>query len=250
MLADVFAGCGGVAQRSRRVGVAAFEVDVKHGEHHDLLIRKNQQALLRGMRRGNIRALMIATPCTSFSRARRGRPPPLRDRAHPWGFRCVSEKDAERIRVGNAMARFSARLAREASARGIPWIIENPQTSMLWTLPPFERLRASRKVVEVNTHFCQFGKPWRKATKLLCGSCSPDLARALERRCHGRGLCSRTGRPHQQLSGVAPCGRFWTLIAQPYPAALCRGLVSVLLSSSSESTGHHVSSGNFQQGTG
>ena len=127
------------------------------------------------------------------------------------------------------MARFTARLAREALAAGIPFIIENPQTSMLWSLPPFRRLLLDPRVATVDTHFCQFGKPWRKATKLMTGHCEPELVSSLSRKRSGKKVCSRTGAPHIQLSGTAPDGRFWTLVAQPYPTQLCEVMARALL---------------------
>ena len=39
-------------------------------------------------------------------------------------------------------------------------------------------------------------------------------------------MCSRTHRPHQLLQGIQPStGRFYTIVAEPYPRALCRRLV-------------------------
>ena len=44
--------------------------------------------------------------------------------------------------------------------------------------------------------------------------------------CTGHGTCSRTHRPHQHLQGIQPSmGRFYTIVAEPYPRALCRRLV-------------------------
>ena len=46
------------------------------------------------------------------------------------------------------------------------------------------------------------------------------------RGCKGHGACTRTHRPHQLLQGIQPStGRFYTIVAEPYPRALCRRLV-------------------------
>eukprot|EP00972_Heterocapsa_arctica_P097940 14450485-Heterocapsa_arctica.AAC.1 len=70
------------------------------------------------------------------------------------------------------------------------------------------------------TEFCMYGKPWRKSTRLI--GFNLDLSPLEHYRCIGaaRGLCKRTGKPHQVLSGSHQ-GTFWTLIAQPCPRKFC-----------------------------
>ena len=60
---------------------------------------------------------------------------------------------------------------------------------------------------------------------------SQDLHR-LQRLCTGRGLCSRTRKPHFKLTGSNHQGIPWTRVAQPYPSGLCRDLASSLTSPS------------------
>ena len=138
-------------------------------------------------------------------------------------------KDQERVRVGNKLARFSFKIFDLCRRLGKPCILENPATSMLWVTPPAVRLLSRPDVCSEITHFCQWGKPWRKATRLMHTNLDSRCADLLIRKCHGRnGQCSRTGLPHQVLSGVSPDGRFWTLVAQPYPPMLCSQLAKCL----------------------
>ena len=103
-------------------------------------------------------------------------------------------------------------------------------TSRLWVLPPMMKLLKKPQVHVVDVDFCQFGTRWRKSTKLVFGNVQAEALEGLaKRRCHGRGCCSRTGKPHIVLSGTAPNGKFWTLIAQPYPKQLCDMIVQALL---------------------
>ena len=49
---------------------------------------------------------------------------------------------------------------------------------------------------------------------------------AAMRTCDGHGTCTRSHRPHQLLRGIQPSsGRFFTIVAEPYPRKLCRRLV-------------------------
>jgi hypothetical protein len=184
-----------------------------------------------------VRAATMGTPCTSFSMARRGPPPPargppppLRSRELPWGLPGLCEKDVERLRVGNLLARFTIRYALLCLEFKVPFMIENPLTSRLWVLPPMIKLLKQPGVQVVVVDFCQFGTRWRKSTKLVFGNVPEAALEDLKlRRCGGRGVCSRTGKPHLVLSGTAPNGKFWTLIAQPYPKLLCKMMVQALL---------------------
>ena len=58
----------------------------------------------------------VGTPCTSWSRARRGPPKSgwcaIRDNNHLLGLLGLREFDQERIRIGIGTARMSARIAR------------------------------------------------------------------------------------------------------------------------------------------
>eukprot|EP00959_Pyramimonas_sp_CCMP1952_P234357 4896943-Pyramimonas_sp.AAC.1 len=63
--------------------------------------------------------------------------------------------------------------------------------------------------------------PWRKRTRIV--SVHVDLSRC-SRLCTGRGICSYSKKPHVELSGKSN-GVFRTLVAEPYPRALCNALV-------------------------
>jgi hypothetical protein len=77
--------------------------------------------------------------------------------------------------------------------------------------------------------FCQFGKPWRKRSRFLCGNIDSQDQTRVCKMCEGkRGECSRAHRPHFHLSGPAPNGTPWTAVAMPYPTRLRRSLAHVI----------------------
>ena len=60
------------------------------------------------------------------------------------------------------------------------------------------------------------------------------------RTCDGHGTCTRSHRPHQLLQGIQPStGRFFTIVAEPYPRKLCRRLVEAYAASIEERYERH-----------
>jgi len=195
-----------------------------HGERHDLRLLKNFRALQGSL--AGAAWVHAGTPCSSFSRARRGKPGspggPLRTSAHVMGLPNLPEKDATKVAIGNKLLARTIQLIKTCEKLQIPISVENPRTSWLWRTPAMRRLLSRAHVV--HTVFCAFGTSWQKATTFACwGSSALELLRA---KCGGvPGICEHTGRPHRVLEGTAPGGRCWTLVAQPYPVPLVNSMV-------------------------
>ncbi|CAK0855346.1 unnamed protein product [Prorocentrum cordatum] len=97
-------------RRQRALGDAIFEWDIRWGDEYDLT-RQRAQRLVRGwVNNGLIAAVWLGTPCHSWSRARdiRPGPPPLRSDLHVMGLPDLAPRDAEKVRIGNALMKFSA----------------------------------------------------------------------------------------------------------------------------------------------
>eukprot|EP00959_Pyramimonas_sp_CCMP1952_P335180 7018365-Pyramimonas_sp.AAC.1 len=75
------------------------------------------------------------------------------------------------------------------------------------------------------TDFCQFGTPWKKATKILLCYWPPM---AIPRCRPSRGACSRSWLAHAILEGKGAKGVWPTARAQPYPLEL-RALLADLV---------------------
>ena len=187
---------------------------------------------------------MLETQCSSWSRARRGPPgsgwAAIRDNNHILGLPNLSEADENKVLLGNIHARNTASIIRICLRHHVPCMLENPLTSMLWKYPALLHLQDHSSFESHTLDQCQFGAPWRKATRIgawLCRHCT-----GLDRRCSGsQGTCSRTGKPHIVLSGVSKTHKvLWTSLAQVYPAKLCQTLASVLTQSSLDSR-HYMS---------
>ena len=228
-VADLFAGVGGVAHQCRRLGYRAKEWEISRGVQFDLTRPMVLKAIRQDIDKQLVLAAMLAPPCSSFSVAR-DRTCVIRTRQHPWGLpsHLLTTADKTRVENGNKCFLAALKIISWLDQHHIPWILENPSSSKCWFLPPLQDLMAAPHCVTVLTDFCQFGTQWRKRTQLLCGNLdSQDVAR-LERLCSGRGLCSRTGCKHFQLTGSNRQSIPWTRIAQPYPKELCKQLAFVL----------------------
>ena len=92
-----------------------------------------------------------------------------------------------------------------------------------WWLPEVQLLCQAPHTNLLTLDFCQYGAAWRKRTHFLTGFLDLQDTARLTKVCSGRPICSRTGKPHIQLTGSYK-GKRWTQIAQPYPAALNKAL--------------------------
>ncbi|CAK0874821.1 unnamed protein product, partial [Prorocentrum cordatum] len=142
-LPPVFSGSGNFSRawrrRQRALGYAIFEWDIRWGEEYDLT-RQRAQRLVRGwVNNGLIAAVWLGTPCHSWSRARdiRPGPPPLRSDLHVMGLPDLAPRDAEKVRIGNALMKFSASLFSLCQAVRVPVAIENPHMSRIWLTSQF-----------------------------------------------------------------------------------------------------------------
>ena len=227
---ELFSGSGHFSKAMRRVAKGqfeCFEVDIMHGNQFDLSSSYVQKEILGLLKRGIVVFVWLGTPCNSWSRARRwdGRGPgPLRD-DHEFlmGLPNLSPVDQGKVHLGNRLMRFTAKVFRVCMEMGIPVTLENPHSSRLWLAPPIKHLLAHKQVEHGYTDYCQDHQPFRKRTRLMWSAI--QLRSSLKQCTGARGLCSRTGASHEQLSGSVN-GKFRTLLAQPYPHGLCRRLAS------------------------
>ena len=173
----------------------------------------------------------IDLPCNTWSRARRGKPgsvmpEPLRgtQASDIFGFAHLQGRDKSKVNQANRMLFGAYRVIRKCLRLNIAGYLENPMTSMLWKTPQVRKLLQHRHVHLIRTHLCQYGVQWRKATYILVWGCKPFQLLT----CSGRGKCSRTGRPHLQLTGLQN-KVFLTKQAQVSPRLFARDLIDNIL---------------------
>ena len=143
------------------------------------------------------------------------------------GLPNLSDRDQERVDVGNRLLRITCRLCRVCHYAKVGWAIENPGYSRLWITEPMKNLIQQTRSTCTMLDFCQYNEKWRKRTRIQHGG-SAYLSQ-LEKLCHMTNYCcSATGKRHYQLSGTNEKGEFKTHLAQAYPKRLVTAIASML----------------------
>ena len=218
---EVFSGSSHLGKAWLRRGWTFSSWDWIWGDSFDLTRPDNVRRLLAEV--GRAKWVHLGTPCTTCSRARRGKhgraDGPLRSKAHPWGLPGLPQELREQLRVGNKLIRVSLAVIDLCCRLGIPVSMENPRSSFLWSLPAV-RARLRRPGADlISLDYCAYGTAWQKGTRFA--TWNADLS-SLSRRCGRRdGICGWTGRKHWVLEGPCPGGGRMTKLAEPYPRALC-----------------------------
>ena len=227
---DFFAGSGRISRAANALGFQTRSWELEWGCNHDLTSPHVLSKIKFDIRKRLVLGGMIAPPCLSFSVAR-DRTGVIRTKDFPWGLPGLSDKDKEKVDVGNKCMCSAFILIRELDSQKLPWLFEHPHSSKAWYLPELQRLQGSSHVQTVVTDFCQWGAKWRKRTRFLSGNIGEDDAEGCSRICQGhRGFCSRTYVKHVQLTGKHVSGANYTQLAQAYPHHLCHRLVRAALS--------------------
>ena len=222
---ELFGGCGRVAASAQAMGYAALSLDINASPLENHLSPVFLNKILGWISSGAIAGVWLGTPCSTWTRALRV---PLRTEQHPDGRPDLSPDQFHKLDIGNKSFLFSLHVIRACLRHGIGAMIENPQTSLMWSSPHFHKLLNLKSSTSVVSHMCQFGAPWRKATRVQAWGVGELWE--LAKKCGGpRGFCSRTLRPHLELTGRAPGGKHWTSIAAAYPDAFARAAAAILV---------------------
>ena len=215
---ELFAGTARVSSAVADENIPIFPVDICLFPSHNLLQSEIASGIFNFIRQHRVMMIWLGMPCTTFSRAKKldGRgPPPLRTSEHIWGLENLRPHDRRKLLEGNQLFRFTMKILQLCEEYRIPYILENPLTSMAWEMPPLQDFVQQFQSSTCILDFCMFGEIWKKPTQLLYNRIDISI---LSKRCSGTHLkCSRSKRPHRALTGTDSNGVFWTLRAQPYP---------------------------------
>lgn len=226
---EIFAGTARITRAFNSHGIATFPIDICLFPSHNVLAADVEHCIFNWIRSGRVTCIWCGMPCTTFSRARKFDglgPEPLRTEHFLWGRPDLRYSDRVKVQTGNRLLLFSLRLLRLCEQFQIPYILENPYSSMAWEMSCLKRFVEQYHPSFVVLHYCQFGELWKKPTSLMHNYV--DLS-AVGVQCNTQqGLCSRTGRKHIPLSGVDANGCFMTLRAQPYPFAFCKQVATIV----------------------
>ena len=199
-------------------------IDVVRYPWHDVTRIACAQELVGWIRRKIVHGVMVAFPCTTWSRARW---PALRTSEYLLGKPHLNESERAQVELGNKTFGFTCRIVKAAISSLTPCLCENPVASMAWSALPMKDLVLQG--VAMNTDFCQYGARWRKRTKLV-GWNMVSQHGGLDHLCSAGVVCSLSGLPHVVLRGKQGIVN-WTKISQAYPTRLARLLAAWLLRS-------------------
>ena len=156
----------------------------------------------------------------------------MRSRDFIFGKPELSTRDQHKVDDANQVIAIYCRMLQIAVKARVPWITENPQSSLLWQVPSMRSFFDHPSVHHTILHQCQFGTPYRKATLLLqhrihnsdrlfriCKPFGPDK------------VCSYSSCPHHHLSGSS-MGKPQTARAAAFPQLLCVALAKTMIDSS------------------
>ena len=152
--------------------------------------------------------LHLAPPCATFCIALNGSAATrVRSLEMPMGLEGLSPQQADKVRVGNALAEVAAVLMQAQHDAGNLCQLEQPALSLMVEFPKMKKVLADTGCQAFQRDACTDGAPWRKPLMLITATRS--VGRRLKSLCRG---CKN----HIRLRGVAPCGTDWTKIAAPY----------------------------------
>lgn len=224
---ELFAGTARITSALQDEGIHTYAIDTCISSSHNVLDMKVANHIFNIIASGVVLLVWLGMPCTTFSRARRHDglgPGPLRDSCNLWGLPHLKLHDQKKLNEGNKLFWFTRHILRLCVLHRVPFVLENPLTSMVWELPPLLALKKSSEAKYCDLDFCQYGERWRKPTRLMYYGI--DIS-SLSRVCTGHLVCSRSHRQHIALKGRDATGMFLTLRAQPYPFELCKCFASV-----------------------
>ncbi len=163
-----------------------YALDTNYGINgHDLLNVFLQERILRMVATGVFAIIQLGLVCTSWSRLAN---PPYRSAGELNGISDLPQHKKDWVKQQNVLHDFSLKVCQVSKAakvrilqreRKVQCMLENGDRTMLWEHPNTQRVcneeDGSFHVVDQ----CQFGVPWRKATRIWATRLIPGI----EHRC-------------------------------------------------------------------
>ena len=216
---DFFAGVSAplsAALKRRGWEVISFEL-LTGGEAHNLLDPKIKRKLCDDLRAGRADGAAFGTPCHSWSSWMYIQPWYSRSQRNPWGNGAHPTE-----KLGNRQVRATLEYAAAADEGNVPWMLENPWTSLMWWVPALKRRLRKKASYFAMVDWCQYGRTWKKRTRFE--GRMPFLP-SLTKQCQG-------GHVHQQLKGTVKCPdgkwRSWTSLAGEYSREFCEAFADAM----------------------
>lgn len=185
------------------------------------------------------RAVIMEPPCGTASRARekvravkRGRsskdePVPLRSDEFPEGLLGLPDHERMLVEKANVLYEFYAEVAQRALKEGIPFCIENPWRSYMWSLPYMKHLLETEGVMDTIFSMCMHADEGVKRDKKARLVHNVEAMKELEARCDGSHEHGSWGLVEHEGKHV-----YATALERVYPYTLARKPAAALIQAS------------------
>ena len=198
---------------------------------------------LSSIRSGYVIAMLAGPPCESWSRARgvpingepaytglvtRCGPRIIRDLHHLWGLDCVTLRELEQLKVGNALLGFTLLALLEMALADGQGMVEHPaepldlpQAASIWRLPLVKAIMQLPNIELLRFSQGLMGAKSHKPTHLLLLNL-PQLLTCL----HANRV--RCDIPRTATIGKDQSGNWSTAVLKEYPPAMCKAVAHAL----------------------
>ncbi|HIG85417.1 MAG TPA: hypothetical protein EYQ25_00045 [Planctomycetes bacterium] len=209
---DLFSGIDEpLSQSQRKAGRSTSSYDTGRDPRQNLALKRNVNDICEKISSGRVGEVYLATPCTNLSNwnhATRNQTGWSRSKENPEGDG-VSEKE----RLANELVAATVRIIKCCLKHNVPFALENPTSSLLWSFPEIRNLLSDPRVTFSDFHMCAFGTEWMKPTRVM--GTAPWIPKLKSYRCNGKHV-------HEILQGWDPIrhGKR-TDLAKRYPEKYC-----------------------------
>ena len=234
MVLELCCGTAGLSASFKRLGFDTIAVD-KHVPKTpkasvtklDLTQFSTQQLVLEWIRMPQVKAVFIAPPCGTASKARtihlddvENLPQPLRTLEQPDGVDNLEGLDFLRVSQSNILYDFVAACYEECCAQGKLFLCENPKDSLFWLVSPWIERKFQNMSFEQVHQACAYGSLRPKWTKLSGNF--PEISE-VNQTCPGDHRHAPWGM--QQVNGRQV---FATSLEVHYPSQLCDAIANTV----------------------
>ena len=179
---------------SKEFEILVEEIDIVHGDSHDLSKESVRHTWLERIRRGEFDAVLCTPPCSTWTRVRMANmkgPPPLRSLQYPMGFPWLKNYFKQQAELGNILVLFMVDVYHAANEAVVSqkisfiWLFsEHPEhlgrvtrQEDKWQMDPAAiwQLEAVRQFVDFSSlqlvtlafNQCCFGAHYKKPTRII-----------------------------------------------------------------------------------
>lgn len=161
---EISAGTARIASALHEQNVSVFPIDTCLFPSHNVLDPYISDYISNLIRQQRITWVWLGMPCTTFSRARRNDglgPGPLRDSNNLWGLPHLKPGERKKLLDGNNLFGFTMHILELCNQYQIPFVLENPLTSMAWEMTTLQRFKSRAGALFCDLDFLQYGEIWK-----------------------------------------------------------------------------------------